>query len=256
MKFESKVVLVTGAASGIGRATALRFLKEGAKVVLIDVNKESLNTVLSEIEPQDNALGIYADVSKREDVQRAVQTTISHFNVVDILINNAGTQILKPLHAMPEESWDIVVDTNLKGTYLFSKYVLPYMMKQKQGVMINIASNLGLQGVDTFSTYSASKGGIIALTKGTAIEYARYGIRINCICPGSIQTPLQNTVLKKYANPEQILEKARKKIPLARIGMPEDIAKAVLFLASSDASYITGAILVIDGGVFAAASIA
>jgi len=254
LKFENKVVLVTGAGSGIGRTTALEFLKEGAKTVLVDINEKSLNTVLSEVGSQDNVLVIRADVSKKEDVQGAVKRAIDHFDGIDILINNAGTQVLKPLHMMPEESWDIVIDTNLKGTYLFSKYTLPQMMNQRQGVIINIASNLGLQGLDTFSTYSASKGGIIALTKCMAIEYASYGIRVNCVCPGSIRTPLQDTVLKKYSNPQEILERASRKIPLGRIGTPEDIAYAVLFLASSNASYATGALLVIDGGVFATAS--
>jgi len=248
--------MVTGAASGIGRTTALEFLQKGARVVLIDIDQKSLDTVLNEIDAQDNALGIYADVSKKEDVQKAVEKAINHYNVVDVLVNNAGTQILNPLHMMSEESWDFVIDTNLKGTYLFSKHILPYMINQKQGAIINIASNLGLQGLDTFSTYSASKGGIIALTRCTAIEYASYGIRINCICPGSIRTSLQDKFLRDYANPEEVLEKASRKIPLGRIGRPEDVANAVLFLASEDAAYITGAILLIDGGVSAAASIA
>jgi len=253
VKLRNKVAIITGAASGIGRSCAILFAREGAHIVAADKNFEGINDVAQIIkkEVKGEVIAVEVDVSQKRAVKSMVEKTIKCYGKIDILLNIAGIQILKELTDMDEENWQNVINTNLKGTYLCSKYVIPHMIKGGGGAIVNMASTLGYQGLKGFSTYSASKGGIIALTSCTAIEYADKGIRINCICPGPVRTPLMRTVSEDPEELEKKISEAEKKIPLRRIGEPEDVAKAALYLASDDSSFVTGIKLIIDGGITA-----
>lgn len=248
-RLKNKVALITGGSSGIGRAIALLFAKEGAKVSILDIDKEKGVETENLIKKDGKeAIFIQADVSKENDVKNAIILTIKKFNKLDILCNNAGISYSCPLTEMDEKDWDKVLNINLKGVFICSKYAIPEMIKTGNGSIINIASVAGLVGLANESAYCASKGGIISLTKAMALELAPYKIRVNCICPGSTLTPMFERILLSTGNYEMALKKNIERIPLGRIGNPEDIAYAALYLASEESSYVTGAILVVDGG--------
>ncbi|MEM2896351.1 MAG: SDR family NAD(P)-dependent oxidoreductase, partial [Candidatus Bathyarchaeia archaeon] len=232
----------------IGRAMALLFAKEGAKISIVDIDSEKGAETENLIRKEGNeAFFIQADVSKESDVKKAVEITVERFNKLNILCNNAGISYSCPLIKMDEEAWNKVLNINLKGVFLCSKHAIPEMMKTG-GSVVNIASVAGIVGLANESAYCASKGGIISLTKAMALELAPHKIRVNCICPGSTLTPMFNRVLMGTGDYEMALKKNMERIPLARIGKPEDIAYAALYLASEESSYVTGAILVVDGG--------
>ena len=236
-----KVALITGAGSGIGRATALLFAKEGAKVAVADcVPAGGQETVRMIREAGGEASFIEADVSKSADVQRMVNTTVDTYGRIDILYNNAGIQGPVARTAdLTEEAWDAVLNINLKSVFLASKYAIPVMLNQGGGVIINTSSTMGLGGKPHIAPYCVSKGGIILLTKTMAAEYARQNIRVNCICPGMIETPMTEWAIARLRMDY---------IPQGKAGQPEDIAQAALYLASDDSAYVTGAALVVDGG--------
>jgi len=247
MKLANKVALITGAGSGMGRAAAILFAKEGARVAAVDVNRESAQNTASEITSAGGkAIGIRADVSKTEDVRAMVDETIRAFGVPNVLYNNAGIEGESNFMAeMSEEGFDRVISINLRGVWLGMKYTLPHMVKNGGGTIINTASVAGLVGLKGSSGYSAAKAGVIALTRVAAIEYGRYNIRVNAICPGVIETPMV----------ERINQGARSTPPsrsgsgaLPRNGQPEEIAHMALFLASDDCAFATGAPFIIDGG--------
>jgi NAD(P)-dependent dehydrogenase (short-subunit alcohol dehydrogenase family) len=239
-KLNGKVALITGAGSGIGRATALLFAKEGAKLAVVDyVLPAGQETVRVIKEAGGEATFIEADVSKVVDVEKMIKRAVDTYARIDILFNNAGIE-QRVFHTKDttEEDWDRVIDINLKGIFFGSKYAIPIMISQGGGVIINTASTAGFTKMPSGPAYHASKAGVIQLTKSMAFEHGRHNIRINCICPGGIQTPMSEGFPDEYT---QV-------IPLRRKGRPDDIAQAALYLASDDSSYVTGLSLVVDGG--------
>lgn len=244
MRLENKVAIVTGASSGIGLATVKKFVAEGAKVIMADINEEAGNKIAQEL----GLDFIKTDVSKTADIERMVKTCLDKFGRVDILVNNAGIYRTYNLHEMSEEDWDTVLNVNLKSVFLSSKRVIPEMFKQGKGKIINIASIAGLVGFAQSGAYCASKGGIIALTKEMALEYASKKINVNCIAPGVIKTAMTKDMITDPTT-KQFLESST---PYPRLGEPEDIAMAAVYLASDESDFVNGEVLVVDGGWLAA----
>ncbi len=249
MKLRGKVALVTGGAAGIGRATSLLFAAEGAKVVVADVDEKGGEQTAQMIRRRNGvAAFMRADVSKASDAEKMVRFAVGSYGRLDILFNNAGIAGPdKPIHKLSEEDWDRVMNVNLKGVFLGSRYAVPQMIRQGGGVVINTASELGFVGSPGHPAYSASKGGVIALTKAMAVSLAKHNIRVNCVCPGATDTALLKDFAKK-ARKKRELERIASEIPMKRLGRPEDIARAVLYLASDDSSYVTGTYILVDGG--------
>lgn len=248
-RLQNKVALITGGTSGIGEATALLFAKEGAKIAVTGRNEKRGHAVTERIlEDGGEAIFLRTDVRKANECRRAVEETVGAFKRVDILFNNAG--IFYPHTALDctEEEWDLQIDINLKGTFLMSKFALAPMIEQRSGVIINNSSGWGIVGGDAAIAYCASKGGVVLLTKAMAIDHGRQGIRVNCICPGDVDTPmLPEDARMRGQKWEEYLAGCSNR-PLGRIGTSEEIAKAALFLASDDSSFMTGSTLVVDGG--------
>jgi NAD(P)-dependent dehydrogenase (short-subunit alcohol dehydrogenase family) len=249
MRLADKVALITGGTSGMGRATAVLFAQEGARVAITGRNEARGREVVAEIEQAGGtAIFVRSDVRFAEDCRRAVEEALQAFGRLDILFNNAGVLYANTVLDCTEEEWDLTLDTNLKGTYLMSKFALRIMIAQRSGVIINNASGWGLVGGDAAAAYCASKGGVVLLTKAMAIDHARQGIRVNCVCPGDVDTPmLPEDAQRRGMKWEEYLASAANR-PMGRIGRPVEIAKAVLFLASDDSSFVTGAVLAVDGG--------
>jgi NAD(P)-dependent dehydrogenase (short-subunit alcohol dehydrogenase family) len=249
MRLQNKIALITGGTSGIGEATALLFAREGAKVCVTGRNSERGRSLVEKIvEEGDSAIFVRADVRSAADCKRAVEGTLAAFNSLDILFNNAGVFYHHTVVECTEEEWDLQLDINLKGTFLMSKAVLPHMIGQRRGTIINNSSGWGLAGGDSAVAYCASKGGVVLLTKAMAIDHGPQGIRVNCVCPGDVDTPmLPEDARMRGLKWEDYLAGCAKR-PLGRIGTAEEIAKAVLFLACDDSSFMTGAALVVDGG--------
>ena len=249
MRLNNKVALITGGTSGIGEATALLFAKEGAEVAVTGRNRPRGDTVVEGIkEVGSGAIFLQAEVSSAGDCRRAVEETIEEFGRLDILFNNAGVFYPHTAIECPEKEWDEQIDINLKGTFLMSKFALPAMIAQRAGVIINNASGWGIVGGDRAVAYCASKGGVVLMTKAMAIDHGAQGIRVNCICPGDVETPMlpADAKMRGMQWDEYIAGCAKR--PLGRVGTVEEIAKAVLFLATDDSSFMTGAALVVDGG--------
>ncbi|MFZ0772702.1 MAG: SDR family NAD(P)-dependent oxidoreductase [Candidatus Sulfotelmatobacter sp.] len=249
MRLEHKVALITGGTSGIGEATAILFAKEGAKVTITGRNEERGHAVVESIvNGGGKAIFIRSDVRMAEDCRHAVKQTLGAFERLDVLFNNAGVFYPHTTLDCTEEEWDLQMDVNLKGTFLMSKAALPHMIQQRRGAIINNSSGWGIAGGDAAVAYCASKGGVVLLTKAMAIDHGRQGIRVNCICPGDVDTPmLPEDVRLRGLKWEDYLAGCANR-PLGRIGTAEEIAKAALFLASDDSSFMTGAALVVDGG--------
>lgn len=244
MRLENKVALITGGARGIGREIALLFAKEGADIVVWDINMQEAQKTVLDIE----ALGRRSsagevDVRDYKKVEEALNKILDKFTKVDILVNNAGITKDNLLLRMSEAEWDAVLNVNLKGTFNCIKAVSKVMLKQRSGKIINIASIIGIVGNAGQANYSASKAGIIALTKTAAKELARRNINVNAVAPGFIQTEMTSML------PEDLKQNMLKQIPLSKFGSPADVAQVCLFLASSEASYITGQTIVVDGGM-------
>ncbi len=247
---KGKVAVVTGAGGGVGSVITKRLASEGCKVVLIGRNMDKLSKAAKEAGDSKNTLTFAADITKEAEVLSALEQTISSFDRVDILVNNAGT-INDPVafHEMSDDKWNELVDTNLIGTFQMTKAVIPIMMKQKSGTIVNISSVLGFRSIPNvpLAVYGTTKAGVIMFTKSIAVEYGPHGIRSNCICPSTIRSSLIEPYLQDE-NAKKMLESA---FPLRRVGEPDDIAGAVSYLCSDDARWVTGAVLVVDGGITA-----
>jgi NAD(P)-dependent dehydrogenase (short-subunit alcohol dehydrogenase family) len=245
ISLSNKVALVTGGSSGIGRAIALKLSQAGAKVAILDIKE--CEDLLDEI-GRDKARFYRCDVTSAEEVKETVNRVYEDFGRIDIVVNAAGIIIRKDAVETSEEEWDRVLNVNLKGPFLVSKYSIPYMIRGGGGSIVNIASGWGLKGGPKAAAYCASKGGLVNMTRAMAIDHGKNGIRVNCVAPGDVDTPMLRSEAKQLGiSWEDFLRDASNR-PLARIGRPEDIANAVLFLASDMASWITGATLVVDGG--------
>jgi NAD(P)-dependent dehydrogenase (short-subunit alcohol dehydrogenase family) len=247
MKLANKVALITGAGSGMGKSAALIFAVEGAKVAAVDVAEAQVKETVAEIAKRGgDAIAIRADVSKSEDVKRMIDDTVARFGGLNIMYNNAGIEGESNFMSnMTEDQFDRVIAINLRGVFLGMKYALPHLINAGGGSIINQASIAGMIAVRGGAAYSASKAGVIALTRVAALEYGRYNIRVNAICPGAIETPMAQRI--RQGQPPNL--KAIQRISvLGRMAEPEEIAKVALFLASDDSSFATGAPFVIDGG--------
>jgi NAD(P)-dependent dehydrogenase (short-subunit alcohol dehydrogenase family) len=249
MRLKDKVALITGGTSGIGEATALLFAKEGARVAISGRNETRGHAVTMKIlEAGGEAIFLRTDVRHAAECRRAVEETLTSFGKLDILFNNAGIFYAHTTLDCSEEEWDLQIDINLKGTFLMSKYALPGMIARGSGVIINNSSGWGIVGGDKAVAYCASKGGVVLLTKAMAIDHGRRGVRVNCICPGDVETPMlpEDARFRGMQWEEYLAGCANR--PLGRVGTVDEIAKAALFLASDDSSFMTGASLVVDGG--------
>jgi 3-oxoacyl-[acyl-carrier protein] reductase len=243
MRLENKVAVITGAGSGIGKETALRFALEGAKVVVADMNEKAGEETVAEIKKNGEGFFVKLDVSNREQSKQMVKTTLEKYGRIDVLINNAGIVQDAFLSKMTEEQWDKVIDVNLKGVFNCTQAVAEVMMNQGNGVIINTSSIVGLNGNVGQVNYAATKAGLIGMTKTLAKELGRKGIRVNAVAPGFITTPMTSNV------PEKILEMMKEKTPLRRLGEPKDIANAYLYLASDESNFVNGTVLCVDGGL-------
>jgi len=245
MKLKDKNVFITGSGQGIGKQIAIAMAKEGANVAVSDINIENAGAAAQEIRSLGRkSIAIKLDVSKQNEVIAAFETFKNEFGVLDILVNNAGITKDTLVLRMKDDDWDAVINVNLKGTFLCSREAIKLMVKQQHGNIISISSVVAFTGNPGQANYSASKAGIVGLTKTIAKEYASRGIKANAVAPGFIQTAMTEAI------PEKIREEMKKNIPLGYFGAPEDVANAVIFLASSDADYITGQVLHINGGMY------
>ena len=249
-QFSGQVALVTGGASGLGRVTALALAREGAKVVVADVAAiEGEATVQSIISAGGQAIFVKADVTKSIEVEAMVQETVNAFGRLDFALNNAGVDGVRArTAAYPEEVWHQVIDLNLTGVFLCLKFELPVMVKQGRGVIVNMSSVAGVTGFPGHAAYTASKHGVIGLTKTAALDYAKAGIRVNAICPAYTRTPMLTRMLEQYSDLEA---KLVSRVPLRRLGTAEEIAQAAIYLFSEAGAFITGHSLLLDGGIMA-----
>ena len=249
MKLEGKVALITGGNSGIGAATATLFAKEGAAVALTGRNSERGEQVARAInEAGGRAMFLRCDVCIADECRQAVEQTLERFGRIDVLFNNAGVFHPKTVPECTEQEWDETIDSSLKGAFLMSKYALPSMIERGSGSIIHTSSGWGVLGGDRAAAYCAAKGGLIVMAKAMAIDHGPDGIRVNCVCPGDVDTPmLIDDAGKRGMSREDYLAGASDR-PLGRVGTVEEIARAVLFLASDDSSFVTGDALVVDGG--------
>ncbi len=245
MRLKDKVAIITGAASGIGRATAKLFAEHGAKVVVADIDNEGSEQTVTEIRDKGNeSIFIRTDVTVNNDTQNLVEQAVETFGKLDILFNNAGIAMRLPVAELPEEDWHRCLDVNLNGVFLCAKAAIPAMQKNGGGTIINMSSIYGIVGADVRAAYVASKGAVTNLTRGMALDYAQDNIRVNCICPGFVETPLVAGVI----NTPDEYQKLADKHPMQRLGQPIEIAYGALYLASDESAFVTGIALPIDGG--------
>lgn len=251
MRLKDKVAIITGGGSGFGEVTARLFAREGAAVMLADINGNAAQAVAESIVAQGGqAAWAQTDVTKAASVEAMVRVALNKFGCVDILFNNAGIEGFGTAIDTDENTWERIFAVHVRGAYLCSKYALPSMIDSKRGgVVVNVSSVAGLVGIRNMLAYSAAKGAIISLTRSMAADFAQYGIRVNCVAPGTTMTPMGQRLVEGDSQEQLALRMSR--YPLNRFGQPEEIAQAVLFLASDNSSYMTGSCLVVDGGLTA-----
>ncbi len=251
-KLKEKVAIVTGAAKGIGKGVATVFSREGASVIIADLDASAGTMTSEEIRKgKGEALFVKTDVASESEVKNMVQNTVDRYGAVHILVNNAGIGVYKSVLDTSSEDWDRCLGVNLKGAFLCAKYVIPHMQAARGGSIVNIASVHAIATVGSVAPYAASKGGMAALTRNMAIDYAKDNIRVNAICPGWIYTPLIESIFASAPDPEEMRRQVTERQLLGRLGTPEDIGLAALYLASDDSSFVTGSLLFVDGGLTA-----
>lgn len=251
-RFNNKVVIVTGGASGIGLETAHQFATEGAITIIADINLEKKAEVMAAFKERNQKCVYYhVDVTKTDDVKNLVNTLMERYGTIDILVNNAGIEISGAITDFAEEHYQQLMDVNVKSVFLCSKYVLPHMMNSSSGVIINMASVASFLAWKDDAIYSASKAAVKLLTQAMAVEYAPYSIRVNAVAPGIIDTPMTDRAIGMVPNIAELKKIKGTAHPLGRLGLPLEVARTVLFLASAEASFITGAIMPVDGGYLA-----
>jgi len=249
MRLKDKVAIITGAGAGIGQATALLFAKEGAKVVVADVDPQAGKETVEQIQ-KEGGRGVFlkVNVAKGSDAREMVQETLKNYGRIDILVNNAGIYTKGDVISTSEEDWDRILNVNLRGVYLCCKYTLPEMIKKGGGAIVNVASEAGLVGIKNQVAYNVSKAALIMLTRSLAVDFAPQNIRVNNVCPGTTETPLVRAAIQKEKDPKKARRALEECRPANRLGKPEEIAAAILFMASDEPGYATGSSLVIDGG--------
>ena len=249
LSLEGKLAMVTGSASGIGRGISIRLAEMGAFIAVLDIDETEGRESAAEIEAQGGeAIFLKCDVRSASDCRRAVETIVQRSGKIDILCNCAGIAIRKDIIDLTEEEWDLALDVTLKGIYLLSREVVPHMIRSGGGSIINIGSGWSLKGGPRAASYCAAKGGAVNLTRAMAIDHGKHNIRVNCVCPGDVETPMLLSECAQLGEGREAFMREAANRPLGRVGTPDDIANAVLFLASPMASWITGAALVVDGG--------
>lgn len=251
-RLAGKVALITGGGTGIGRACALRFAVEGAKVAIAGRRKELLAKVVNEITPGGEAVAIECDVSQRASVEKAIAATIERFGLLNVVVNNAGTMNPGTAEETSDEQWDAMIDTNLKGTFLVSRAALAAMRRAGGGSIVNMSSVYGLVGQTRRAAYAASKGGVTLLTRAMALDHAKENIRINCICPSLVETEIARALFAAAPDPAAARRERLASVPMARAGTPDEIAALAVYLASDESGWVTGAAYSIDGGQTAA----
>lgn len=244
-----QVAIVTGAGSGIGRGIALRLAEAGCRIAVWDIQKNFGEETVDRIQKRGGEAQFYqCDVTQSDQVKPTIERVRRDFGTIDILVNNAGIIVRKDVVELTEEEWDRVVDVGLKGVYLVSHFVLPHMIQKRAGCVVNIGSGWSMKGGPKAAAYCAAKAGVLNLTRAMAIDYGPYGIRINCVCPGDVDTPLLRNECKQLGMDEEAFMEEAADRPLRRVGTPEDIANAVLYFVSPLSRWVTGACLVVDGG--------
>jgi NAD(P)-dependent dehydrogenase (short-subunit alcohol dehydrogenase family) len=252
MKLEQRVAVITGAGSGIGRAMALLFAQEGARILAADINGSAAEETAAAVQAAGGtAQAFTVNVVEPDEVRAMIEAAVAAYGRVDILCNNAGIGSTTDVVEAEPEEWDRVMAVNVKSVFLGCKYAIPHMLEQGGGVIVNTASVAGMVGLVKRASYSASKGAVIALTRQVAIEYVEQGIRVNCLCPGTVDSPWVGRLLGQADDPGAARAALVARQPMGRLGTPEEIAAAALYLASDDAAFITGTGLVIDGGLTA-----
>lgn len=246
MRLQNKIALITGAGAGIGEATAKLFASEGAKVVVADRDIELARSVASAIGEQ--AFAVQADVSKASEVKAMVEQAVAHFGGLDILVNNAGFGTLGTVVTVDEDTWDQVIDVNLKGVFLCSKYAIPEIIRRGGGAVVNLASTISVVGIKDRAAYVAAKGGVAALTRAMALDHALEGVRVNSVAPGVIASSYYDKIFESVPDPVAFKKGLEARSPLNKMGEPVDIANVILFLASNESSFATGAMFTVDGG--------
>ena len=249
MRLAGKVAIITGAAGGIGRAAALLFAAEGASVVVADVSVEAGEETVRRIAAQGGeGLFVPTDLRDASQVKRLVQETVAHFGKIDILYNNAGINLSAKVTETGEDDWDRVMEANVKSVYLTCRFVIPHMIQDGGGCIVNTASAAAIVGLRGLAAYTASKAAVLGLTRNIALDYAPYGIRANALCPGVTATDMTLGIIASQPDPPKARERYERGRPLGRMADPEEIARAALFLACEDSSFMTGAPLIVDGG--------